>query len=372
MKTVVKIIIPLLIGCCFIRCNSQQKVSDENKKEVLSLDPGINNPRNSEGAFIQLNDGRILFVYSHFIKNDTASGDFGHGYLAGRFSEDDGKTWSDKDEIIVGQEGTINVMSASLLRLRNGDIALFYLKKNSDSDCIPMLRISKDETRNWSEPVTCITDKKGYFVLNNDRGIQLKNERLLVPVSLHKTPSDSSFRHKGKIFCYRSDDNGKSWMTSEQVPNPKNVMLQEPGLIELKNGELIMFMRTNTGVQYFSYSSDNGESWSPVEPGNIISPASPASIKRIPSTGDLLLVWNNNGNDRARTPLNIAISKDEGKTWERMKILEDDPDGWYCYTGIFFTDKHVLLSYCAGSQSQKTYLSVTNITRLSLDWIYQK
>ena len=55
-----------------------------------------------------------------------------------------------------------------------------------------------------------------------------------------------------------------------------------------------MYIRTNAGVQYFSYSQDQGETWSPVQPGNLKSPLSPASIERIPSTGDLLAVWNNN------------------------------------------------------------------------------
>ena len=46
----------------------------------------------------------------------------------------------------------MNVMSVSLLRLRNGDIALFYLRKNSakmHSNDANM----KDETKTWSEAV---------------------------------------------------------------------------------------------------------------------------------------------------------------------------------------------------------------------------
>ena len=35
-------------------------------KIVLDLAPGENNPRNSEGAFITLKDGRIMLVYSRF------------------------------------------------------------------------------------------------------------------------------------------------------------------------------------------------------------------------------------------------------------------------------------------------------------------
>ena len=58
-----------------------------------------------------------------------------------------------------------------------------------------------------------------------------------------------------------------------------------------------MFIRADAGVQYISYSQDDGYSWTPAGRSNIPSPLSPASIKRIPATGDLLMAWNNNNGD---------------------------------------------------------------------------
>ncbi len=369
--------INVYVAICFVlfavgfmfSCKPANK-TDESKHLVLHLSPGENNPRNSEGSFITLKDGRILFIYSHF--TGKSSSDFGQAYLAGRYSSDGGETWDNESSMIIKQEGLQNVMSVSLLRLKNGDIALFYLLKNSDSDCIPTMRISKDEACTWSDPITCISDRKGYFVLNNDRVIQLDNNRLIMPVSLHKTPEDSVFHKKGQIFSYYSDDNGQTWKTSNEVPNTDGVIIQEPGIVELKGGQLMMFLRTDRGVQYISYSYDKGETWSSVEPGNIVSPRSPASIKRIPSTGDLFMVWNNNGSNQKRTPLNIAISKDEGKTWELTKTIEDDPDGWFCYTSIYFSGEDVLLAYSAGRQSQGTGLCIIDITKMNINWLYNR
>ena len=105
---------------------------------VFKLLPGPNNPRNSEGDFITLKDGRILFVYSHY--TGASGDDHGNAFLAGRYSSDKGKTWTQEDVKIVDQEGDMNVMSVSLLRLKNGEIALFYLRKNSCTDCIPYMR----------------------------------------------------------------------------------------------------------------------------------------------------------------------------------------------------------------------------------------
>ena len=362
----------LFLISLLLACRQQSDSALQNGKQVvLRLEPSADNPRNSEGDFIRLKDGRILFVYTHFTEG---SGDHAGAYLAGRFSEDDGKSWTKKDVVVLPNEGKMNIMSVSLLRLQSGKIALFYLRKNSEADCIPYMRISTDEARTWSEPVRCI-DKVGYYVMNNDRVIQLPDGRLLLPVSLHNTPESNHFTGFGRVFTFYSDDQGRTWHQSQEVANPDNIVLQEPGLIALKDGRLMLFCRTTSGVQYFSFSKDRGESWSPVEPGNIKSPCSPASIERIPATGDLLLVWNNNyepeeGGGGRRTPFNLAISKDEGKSWEKIKTIECDPMGWYCYTAIEFVGEHVLLGHCAGDRRKNNGLATTQITRLSLDWIY--
>ncbi|WP_185731315.1 sialidase family protein [Larkinella rosea] len=347
--------------------------TDPVSSVALQLNPGDDNPRNSEGDFITLKDGRILFVYSHYTGGSTS--DHAPAHLAGRFSKDGGKTWTDQDQLIVAREGDMNVMSVSLLRLQNGKIALFYLKKNSEQDCIPQMRISTDEAKTWSAPMPCITDKAGYFVLNNNRVIQLKNGRLLMAVAQHQSPG-GKWQNQATLFSYFSDDNGATWKSSPAVPNPENVLTQEPGVIELKDGRVMMIIRAGGGFQQLSYSSDKGQTWSPIEPSTLHSPVSPATIARIPSTGDLLVVWNNNDGSNpeirnARTPLTVAISKDEGKTWQHIRNIESDPQGWYCYIAIHFVKKDVLLSYCAGNRIQKNHLSITRINRLNLAKLYQ-
>lgn len=360
------LLIALLAGAGCATTDSKEP----DKTTVLTLEPDTNNPRNSEGDFITLKDGRILFIFSRFTGTD--GGDFGHAYLASRYSSDNGKTWSKEDQLVVEQEAAVNTMSVSLLRLKNGAIALFYLRVNSTSDCIPWMRISTDEAKTWSEPIQCISDRKGYFVVNNNRVIQLKNGRLLMPAAYHYVPEGGDWDEKaghGRIYCYYSDDNGQTWKPGKEVANPDSVINQEPAVIELKNGNVLMLIRTNSGAQYISSSEDKGETWSAAKKSNITSPTSPASIARIPSTGDLLLVWNNTVNEK-RTPLNIAVSKDEGKTWSHTKTLEDSPDKGYCYTAIHFTDNNVLLGYCAGNQSDGI-LNETDIVKLNLGWIYQ-
>jgi Neuraminidase (sialidase) len=312
-----------VIGCVLYA------VAQEVPVRTLELPPGPGNPRNSEGAFVSLRDGRILFVYSHYTAG--SGGDHDPACLAGRYSSDNGKTWTKVDRTIVENEGGMNVMSVSLLRLQSGGIALFYLVKNSEKDCRPVMRLSTDEGATWGAPVICITDEVGYYVLNNDRVIQLAGGRLVVPVCQHTVAGSSKMDWQGTVLCYLSDDCGKTWRRSKTAQkgydaSGKRVTTQEPGVVELKDGRVMMFIRASGGCQYLAYSADGGDTWGAPAASEIKSPVSPASIKRLPSTGDLLLVWNAHADIPAslhnrRVPLSTAISKDDGKSWLHVKAL---------------------------------------------------
>lgn len=342
--------------------------------EKLLLAPSESNPRNSEGDFIALKDGRVLFVYTHF---SSGAGDYAKAHLAGRFSADGGETWDEEDTMIVPFPGGLNIMSVSLLRLQNGSIALLYLHKVAKDECIPKFLISTDEAKTWSEPVTCITDPVGYYVVNNDRMVQLKDGRLLIPAARHLLQGETDFQ-PGKATCVISDDNGKTWHMSKtllEAPEGIHSGLQEPLVVELLDGRILMLSRTSGGAQYRSISTDRGETWSPVEKTALTSPVSPATLERIPGRDDLLLVWNDHtdvGDLRRgkRTPLRGAISTDDGQSWHVTKTLEDLADGWYCYTAMDFVDDHVLLGYCAGDRREGNGLDTTKVTRIPVDEFY--
>ena len=349
-------------------------------RKLRLLPPQPGNDRNSEGDFVQLDDGRIMFVYAHYF---DSGGDVAPACLAARYSADGGQTWTAEDQIVVPRQGDDSIRSVSLLRLSDGRIALFYLNCTSwPDDERPLMKVSTDEGRTFSDAVSIVPDKDaGYYVTNNDRAVQLASGRLLLPTSLHHDPPAKLFTAHGRIMVYISDDAGGSWRRNKTVrtgerADGERILLQEPGIIELKDGRLMMFCRTVLGCQYVSRSADGGDTWSEFEPSEIFSPRSPASIERIPKTGHLMMVWNNHQAVQSqyvgkRSPLNVALSRDEGRTWENVKTLEDDPGGHYCYTAIEFVGDHVLLAYCAG-QRQTGGLALTQITRFSLDWLYER
>ena len=124
--------------------------------------------------------------------------------------------------------------------------------------------------------------------------------------------------------------------------------------------------------QLVSHSSDGGDTWTRLKRSSISQPVpSSASIERVPSTGDLLLVWNNGDDPLAkirpvgRRPFTAAISSDDGATWKHVKNLGMDPEGWYCYTAIEFVGDHVLLAH-----SEYPRLNSLQITRMPVQWLY--
>jgi len=342
-------------------------VAAEGVEQLLAIGPSKDNPRNGEGDIIELEDGRLALVYTRFRGGGS---DHAPADLAMRISGDGGKTWSD-DRILVPNEGDRNVMSVSLLReTRDGEILVFYLRKNDpNDDCLLYVRRSGDELETVGEPV-CATPVPGYQVVNNDRVIQLQSGRLLVAAA-HHTNAEGKFTGYGVPIGYYSDDGGHSWKAGKPVyplHQKPELLLQEPGLVELKDGRVWMFMRTGHGCQYGCHSSDQGTTWTEPEPIQALaSPRSPATIERIPWTGGLLCVWNdhtgwhNHPPAPRRSPLAMKISNDEGKTWTKSRVLGGHPNGSYCYMSMTFLDDRVLLSYYAPGG--------LHVVSLSKDWV---
>lgn len=339
------------------------------------------NPRNSEGAFIRTRDGRILFIYSRFEGEtwyDDANCD-----IACVESADEGKTWSEPRMIFRAADlGLKNIMSVSLLRLKNGDIGLFFLYLYERHEAILVMYRSSDEGSTWSNPVNCI-DIPGYYVVNNDRVIQLANGRLVVPAAFHPPMRTDENRQyvsmKAANRFFISDDDGITWSVTPSMialnSDHSGTGLQEPGVVELSGGIIWAYARTDLGRQYEYFSIDGGSSWTQPQPSAFTSPDSPMLIKRNPYNNLLYSVWNPvpryPGREivsgmMGRTPLVIAVSADEGKTWSEPLVLEDAPDHGYCYPALHFEQDYALVAYCAGAPEDECCLNRLVIRRIEL------
>ncbi len=376
--------------------NGGTTMNIKSSEIVHILRTGDNNPRNSEGSFARLKDGNILFAYSRFhgcCWEDDAPSD-----IAALTLTADGRALvSETPEILVSasEYNVTNIMSVSLLRMENGDLGLFYIVRSAKPENLTetviqttdyvMRRSVDDKTFSKETEVLCTSPIfKNYQVINNDRVLKTSNGRLLVPFAIHRasyTPTRSRFQGIGQIKVIYSDDDGFTWHeVYGEIACPFSAHawngFQEPGMVELPNGSLYLYIRTERMCQYESFSPDNGITWSPAQPSGFTSPTSPMKIARNPYSGRYYSVWNPipNYNGRViapttagRTPLVIAESED-GINFSEYCVIEDDPTRGFCYPAIFFlNEKELLVSYCSGHPEEGNNLCSTTIRHLTLE-----
>jgi len=330
---------------------SQDPLSQDGVRELILAPATSDNPRNSEAAIAELTDGSLLVGWTEFYAGDGA--DHGPARLVGRISTDRGATWGHKYEL-VANDGGCNVMEVNFLRLLDGRLALFHCQKNSEGgDCRVMMRTSADEGRTFGPAVELSTAGK-YTGLTNGRGLRLDSGRILLEAWENES-----------CYCCLSDDDGATWRDGQRA-QPAGGGCWENACVQLRDGRVLMLMRTGLGGQYRSLSSDGGETWSPPEATALTGTAAPVSIGRILATGHLLAIWNHNlgtyaANNTNRNPLTAAVSEDEGETWVHRRNLEDAPDDAWAYPAVTWVDDRALVTYF-------TYTGGHSLVLKSLPW----
>ena len=340
-----------------------------NVLAYVAIPAHVGNHRNSEATILDLGPHRLLLAWTEFYTSN--GGDWGPARISAMTSRDGGLTWSDK-HVLQRNIGKMNVMEANLLRLHDGRIFFVFGRKNSPADSVPMFRISLDNRLTFSSPQAIPVDPHpAYYTINNDRVIQLGSGRILAPLAYTK---DYRLDHHFLTRVYYSDNEGKTWKASKTIIDVKQSSggAQEPGVVQLPNGKVMLWVRTNTGHPYQAYSDNDGITWSTPEPMSVPAPNSPQSIKRIPRTDDLLMIWNNSATNRF--PLAAAISKDNGRTWPDIRNLDADAHDTYAYPSITFVNNWAFFTYYSGppvGKHEKMPFWSLKFKRVPIKWLYQ-
>ncbi len=349
---------------------------------TLDLGPEKNNPRNSEGAFIRGYENEILFAYSRYHGNschDHATCDI---YLVKSFNE--GRSWTEPEMIVNGDFfGVENIMSVSAIAQNDGALAFYYLIKENNM-ATTLGRSLTYDGKSWQSERCVCNYPEGYYVVNNDRIVRLKNGQLVAPAAFYTLEGIRNYDIKKPVAITTllvSDDDGKSWDRANFMLCIESMMrdargLQEPGIIEREN-DLYMFMRTGHGCQYESVSTTGINGFEKATPSEFTSPNSPMQIKEF--DGVMYSVYNPipryNGifefeGTWGRTPIVIRKSLDGGKTWGALNTIAADKERGYCYPAIFKTnDNHLLIGMCMGNKTDGNTLCRLGIFRLDIDTI---
>jgi predicted neuraminidase len=108
----------------------------------------------------------------------------------------------------------------------------------------------------------------------------------------------------------------------------------QPSLTALSEKEGVSFCRDYRSAEkiWSTETQDAGRTWKPPQPTSLPNHDSGVASLRLAS-GALLLAFNDGGT--ARDQLRLALSKDQGHTWQRIATIAQEPNGDFCYPYFF-------------------------------------
>lgn len=248
--------------------------------------------------------------------------------------EKDG-TWS--APILAADGNGVACWNPVLTEMPNGELWLFYKVGVNVAGWTGWLTKSKDGGHTWGTP-EALPDRFLGPVKNKPL---LLGDRLLCGSSTES----SGWRFHVEIYNLKT----KEWKYVGPIESklvaptlmPDTLLpidCIQPSFLQLKDGRLQVLMRSRNGFLATSYSSDEGETWTPVTLTNIPNNQSGTDALTL-RDGRHILVYNNfqtiPGTKKGpRTPLSIAVSEDDGQSWHHVLTLEDSPSGGFSYPAI--------------------------------------
>ncbi len=209
-----------------------------------------------------------------------------------------------------------------LLHRLDGSVRLFYKRGKPIASWVTMYSDSLDGGLTWSEGKILVPDDT-----RGGRG-PVKNKCIRTREGLLLAPASTEQHRQWRCFIDRSEDDGDTWTAAPYIVRPKNRILGlaqmiQPTLWQDDDGIIHALMRSNQGVVYQSRSGDGGRTWEKAERTSL--PNNNSGLDCVKSEdGRIWLAYNPVGkNWGERTPLHLAVSEDNGKSFRTAAVLEE-------------------------------------------------
>ncbi len=240
------------------------------------------------------------------------------------------------------------------------------LSRPGTSDNRVMMRFSDDNGKSWSnaEEITHQARAKewGYTCLGPGHGIQTETGRLIMPAFANAPQlQDDDDPKKRAAFALYSDDGGKSWKRGQQI----DVNTNENQIVEISDGRLMIDARQSNPAypaRWMAISNDGGQTWSKPEQGQVCAQIC-ASLLSYPLKGrcsDNLLLWSGIKGPK-RTNLILRLSYDQGTTFPIEMLIGTGPAGYSDLT--LFENGDVGILWETGKESTNEKILFTRIPR---------
>ncbi|MDZ4857694.1 MAG: sialidase family protein [Candidatus Hydrogenedentes bacterium] len=234
----------------------------------------------------------------------------------------------------------------------DGLVWLFYnnIYGTTWSDGRVLAKISKDGAMTWSDSIV-INFERGSMV--RGQPIVLNSGEYLLPL-YHETGGDTEMTASDTMsYFMRYNPKDKTWTESSRIKSANGNLQAQ--VVQIDDNYLIAYIRrggnflpTEHGYAIRSESRDGGHTWSEGVDTPFKNPNSALDFIKLKS-GNLLMVYNDNMNER--TPLTIAISTDNDKTWAHSRnILGGDNTFAYPYA-IQRSDGKICIIYTTNART---------------------
>jgi predicted neuraminidase len=221
-----------------------------------------------------------------------------------------------------------------LFKNGEGRLFLFYKVGRSPREWWGMMKQSGDEGRSWSAGEKL---PDGFLGPIKNKPFQLANGNILHPSSTESLDGKS-----WKIHIEQSDSKAKQWKRIQIDCDTFGVI--QPSILRYAGNRLQLLCRSRQNYIVESWSSDNGNTWSPLKKTQLANPNSGSDAVTL-SNGMQLLVYNPLAAGRewyqGRHVLKVAVSPD-GKNWKDIHTLEDHTSGEYSYPAVIQTNDNLV------------------------------
>lgn len=218
-------------------------------------------------------------------------------------------------------------------------VYLYYKIGPNPREWWGMMKSSEDGGRTWS---TAKKLDEGLLGPIKNKPLELSDGTILSPSSV-EISEDRWVAHVEK-----STDKQESWSTFP-IDHSSSFNVIQPSILAHNNNKLQVLCRSKEGTVMSSWSSDQGETWTPFKKTNLINPNS--ATDAIHSDNYFFIVYNPDvpGKDwwEGRSKLRLAYSTD-GMEWSDVLQLEDQQKGEFSYPTIFQDRKgflHITYTY---------------------------
>jgi predicted neuraminidase len=184
------------------------------------------------------------------------------------------------------------------------------------------MKVSKDAARTWSD-ASILTFEEGTMV--RGKPIVLRSGEYLLPV-WKETGFDPEVVGADTVsFFMRYDPRAKKWIESNRIHSRLGAL--QPAVAQIDESYLIAYCRRGggygprtDGYMIRSESHDGGKTWTDGVETRLPNPNAAVDLLKL-QNGHLLLVYNDSMHQR--TPLAVAISTDNDKTYPRRRNIAE-------------------------------------------------